>query len=294
MITFTVLSWSVSVSRQRTAWAGLSVLLAATVWRFYLDQPGAVQLIVAMFVMPALAGAEWRTRDRDRRTAEAQGSALADNIHGNIDRAVRSERLHIARELHDVTSHAVGVRVLQASAAQALYARDPQGARNALANVESAGEHALAELAELFSVLDAGAIGSPGLAAPSAETLQELTARMRSAGLNVTLISDTSNLPRELTRAIHRTVQEALTNVARHAPGAKTTVKVTSNGSSVIIAVTNDLPGPVAGSAGGEGFGLAGILERMDSVGGTFTVSNSGGSFTVKACFPLPNRALCV
>lgn len=219
MITFTVLAWSVAAARQWTGWLGLSVLLAVVVWRFYLIHPDAIPLVITMFIMPALAGQEWRTRDRDRCTAEAQGSALAADLSGRIDRAVRSERLHIARELHNVTSNAVGVMVLQASAAQALHSRDPHGARNALANVQFAGEQALTELRELFRVLDAGVIGSPGLAAFSAEPLQELVARMRTAGLNVDLVSDPSAVPAALSRTVYRTVQEALTNVARHAPG---------------------------------------------------------------------------
>ncbi|WP_167133720.1 sensor histidine kinase [Arthrobacter sedimenti] len=291
MITFTVLAWSVAATRQWAGWTGLALLCAVVVWRFYLIQPGAVPLVIAMFVMPALAGQEWRTRDRDRRTAEAQESALAADLYDHIDRGVHSERLRIARELHDVTSNAVGVMVLQASAAQTLHGRDPQGARNALANVESAGEHALTELAELFRVLDAGVIGSPGLAAPSAETLQELVARMRSAGVDVDLVSDPFPMPDGLSRTVYRTVQEALTNVARHAPGAKAIVDVRTQGTGIVIAVTNDLPRPVA-AADSAGFGLAGIRERVDSLGGTLTVSICDGSFTVRAYFPVPDGSL--
>ncbi|MDQ0691012.1 sensor histidine kinase [Arthrobacter sp. W4I7] len=291
MITFTVLAWSVAAARQWSGWAGLCVLLAAVLWRMYMDQPGSVPLVLGMFVMPALAGQEWSTRDRDRRSAQAQGNALAADLHGNIDRAVRLERLRIARELHDVTSHAVGVMVLQASAAQALHTRDPQAARSALANVESAGEHALAELAELFRVLDAGAIGSPGLAAASAETLEELTVRMRTAGLNVDLAGDAFTVPDELARTIHRTVQEALTNVARHAPGTRATVNVSNHDKSIVITVTNDLP-RLAAAGGSTGFGLAGIRERVESLGGSLTVNNTGGSFTVTAYFPVPDVTL--
>ncbi|MDN4611539.1 sensor histidine kinase [Arthrobacter burdickii] len=291
MITFTVLAWSVATARQWAGWMGLALLGAVVIWRFYLIQPGAVPLAIAMFLMPALAGQEWRTRDRDRRAAEAQGSALASDLYDHIDRGIRSERLRIARELHDVTSNAVGVMVLQASAAQTLHERNPQGARNALANVESAGDHALTELAELFRVLDTGVIGSPALAAPAGETLQELITRMRTAGLNVDLVSDPLAVPAGLSRTIYRTIQEALTNVARHAPGARASVNVSNHGAGIVITVTNDLPRPVA-AADSAGFGLAGIRERVDSLGGTLTINSSGGSFTVTAYFPIPDATL--
>jgi signal transduction histidine kinase len=208
-------------------------------------------------------------------------------LDSRIDRAVRAERLRIARDLHDVTSHAVGVMVLQASAAQALLASDPDAVRGALRTVETAGEQALTELEVLFDLLDAGAIGSPGLTRASPESLSDLVDRMRSVGLQITL--DASPVHPGLSETVYRIVQESLTNVARHAHPSRVRVRVGVVGGAVEVAVTNDGPPEATDASDSGGFGLAGLAERVRAVGGGFTAAPlPSGGFGVFARLPIP------
>jgi signal transduction histidine kinase len=131
----------------------------------------------------------------------ARAVATAERLRSEHERvteaAVREERLRLARELHDVASHAIGAMVMQAGAALALRDRDPAAAQAAVRAVQSAGTEAMSELAILFGLLDAGAVGPAGLAAPHADgdlgqAIEALAARMRSGGLRVSRASCTS------------------------------------------------------------------------------------------------------
>lgn len=282
-----LLSWSVGAAGHSRAWAALA---AAVTWQSWGDQPGNVPMMIAVLAVPALAGNEWAARDGDRRTAVGQHALLAAHLHSEVDAALRSERLRLARELHDVTSHAVGVMVLQASAAQALSSRDPAGARSALSNVISAGDRALSEISELFRVLDAGAIGSAGLTAPVPESLDGLTARMRAFGMRIDLDADDLSAPADVIRTVYRTVQEALTNVARHASGGRAAVSVRNRDGRIIVTVASDITGQQP-ARDGTGFGLIGVEERVRSMGGTFTVSETIDTFTVTALIPVSDAS---
>ena len=113
-----------------------------------------------------------------------------------------------------MTSHAVGVMVLQASAASALRERDPAAARDALKTVDETAAQTLRELEMMFQLLDSGAIGGPGLAGATLEPLQSLVDRMRKTGLDISL--EQTAIPPHLSDVVYRIVQESLTNVVRH------------------------------------------------------------------------------
>ena len=130
--------------------------------------PGNWPFTLALLALPAFAGFEWSAQDRVARAASAHADELRADLDARVEAARREERLRIARELHDVTSHAVGVMVMQASAASALRERDPGAARDALKTVDEAAAQTLKELDMMFQLLDSGAIGGPGLASATA------------------------------------------------------------------------------------------------------------------------------
>jgi signal transduction histidine kinase len=208
---------------------------------------------------------------------------------------VREERLRLARELHDVASHAVGAMVLQAGAALALRERDPGGARAAVRTVQAAGSEAMAELTTLFGLLDAGAVGPAGHAAPPpGHDLGALAARMRAGGLAVELTGET-RLPADpvLAATAYRVVQEALTNAARYAPGSRVAIAVSDDAGGVVVTVADDGPGGgspsrAAAPQAGGGFGLVGLAERVRALGGELSAGpRPGGGFAVEARLPV-------
>ena len=169
-----LLAWSAGVVSRRSTWAMFVPLAAGTVAWFAVTGLGNVPLAAALLALAAFAGHEWSAYDRAGRAAATRAEELRADIDAGIELARRNERLRIARELHDVTSHAVGVMVLQAAAAETLRERDPAAARQALQVVGTTAEQALTELEMMFDLLESGAIGNPGLARAAHEPLPVL------------------------------------------------------------------------------------------------------------------------
>jgi signal transduction histidine kinase len=218
--------------------------------------------------------------------------------------AVADERSRIARELHDVVAHGVSVMVVQAGAARRLLDREPSRAEDALLQVEAGGRDALADLRRMLGLLtgDASDAGRPDGAAPPAgerpglDQLDGLAERMRAAGVPVELRVEgpDGELPAGLELAAYRVVQEALTNVLRHAPGATARVEVARGERELRLEVLSTLPTtPDAGPAPapdvqGAGRGLVGMRERVAAYGGELDAGpGDDGGFAVRARFPL-------
>jgi signal transduction histidine kinase len=202
--------------------------------------------------------------------------------------AVLEERTRIARELHDIVAHAMSVMVVQAGAAEQVVDDDPEHAREALRQIRSTGTGALAEMRRLVSVLrEPGETGSlspqPGLGA-----LQALVEEVRAAGLPITLEieGEPRELPAGLDLTAYRIVQEALTNVRRHAAQATAvTVVVAFEVDNLRIDVRDDGPG-AASTEGGHG--LVGMRERAQLYGGRLIAATlPGRGFQVTAELPL-------
>src|SRR5215211_2848665 len=192
---------------------------------------GGVVMFVAWYVGR-------RLRLRKERTAELLLEQAAE-----ARRIVIEERTRIARELHDVVAHRVSLMTVQAGAAKAVAAADPEGALRAMGAVEEAGRQALDELRHLLGVLrpETGLDGlgpQPGLA-----DLPRLVEQTRGAGLDVSLATDgvPAALPARVDLFAYRIVQEALTNVLKHAgPGARTEVQLGTDRRGVVIEVLDD------------------------------------------------------
>ena len=209
------------------------------------------------------------------------------------ERAVQDERVRIARELHDVVAHSVSVMVVQAGAGRRILERNPQQAADALAVIESTGRNALDELRRLLGVLrhedGAAAVGPQ----PTARDLRELVEQWRSAGLEVELdlADDPSELPAGVSLTVYRIVQEALTNVMKHAGPARVEVSVRYD-DAVHILVTDDGRG-IRPDVPSSGQGLIGMRERVELFGGSLAVGpRPGGGYQVRASIPISRSAV--
>ena len=263
----------------------VAALLAATL----ITVPAGYLPFVLLAPLVAAAGGYhvWRLRagqDRQRLAAEAhaQQEALRD--------AVAGERARIARELHDVVTHHVSVMVIQAGAARAVLAAAPQQSREALLAVEASGRSALTELRHVMGLLSQTAPGAPEDPQPGIESLPGLIGRMRDAGVPVRLT--VTGLSRPVTSGIgltaYRVVQEALTNMVRHAPGTAGTVVVEYTPETLRIEVGNTEPGVPAATGGTGGRGLLGLRERLAVYGGTLHAGpRPGAGYRVEALIPL-------
>ena len=220
---------------------------------------------------------------RRQATALAMRSAA---LQRQAEQAVAAERARIARELHDIVAHHLSVVVLQAAGARA--AGKPAGAT--LEKIENSARQALAETRRLLGVLrepdeDAGFAPQPGIG-----ELDALAARVRAAGLPVNLVisGDSAAVPAAVDVSVYRIVQEALTNVLKHAGPACADVTIDCAQEAITIEVTDDGAGHDRNQLTAAGHGLAGMRERAAVFGGELAVGpRSGGGFAVRARLPL-------
>jgi signal transduction histidine kinase len=200
--------------------------------------------------------------------------------------AVTEERLRIARELHDVVAHSVGLIAVKASVANHVIASRPQEARDALSVIEDASRDAMTEMRQLLGVLRSAEAPDLG-PAPGLDGLAELAERARLGGVEVRLrVGDLSRVPPGVGLSVYRIVQEALTNVVKHAAPAASQVTVDDDGGCVRVEVLDDGPGRRTLPGAGTGHGLIGMRERVTMYGGTFEAGPGPRGFRVAALLP--------
>ena len=193
------------------------------------------------------------------------------------------ERLAIARDLHDIVAHHVSVIAVQAEGAQSVLETRPERAGQAMADVADTARTALAELRRLLGVLrsEGGVAPQPGL-----DAIDDLVDSVRHAGMDVTLsrASDT-DVDEVAGLTAYRVVQEALTNVLKHAGPCATDISVAVRDDALVVSVVDDGRGP--GAVNG-GHGLIGMRERVAVLGGTLDAgAGDHGGFVVRARLPL-------
>jgi signal transduction histidine kinase len=238
----------------------------------------------AFLVLPWLAARALRSRE-DRAAALATQLALAQARQREI---LLQQRAQIARELHDIVAHSVSVILLQVGAAR-MRAHDQPGLTGPLHAAEASGRQALAELRRLVGVLSevpaedhgrehAPHEGVPEAPQPSIATLGRLASTVRAAGLDIDLAitGEVRPLPPGLELSVYRIVQEALTNVLKHAQASKARVRVGYGPEAVTIDVIDDGTAPAPGSAP-AGHGLTGMRQRARVFGGTTTAGPAPG-----------------
>jgi signal transduction histidine kinase len=250
----------------------------------YVLHPGqgqdAVQLAA---VVPAwLVGEAVRTRrtyrqrleaERKRRSAEEQARARAE------------ERLRLSREVHDVVSHNLSVIAVRSGVARMLLDEQPEEARAALTTIETTSRSALDEVRNLLRRIRDPAVADETVT-PTLADLPALVGRLREAGLDLSYrcTGEPAGYGAALEHSAYRIAQEALTNVTKHAPGARALVEVAHGPSELTITVTDDGPGPAASSAG---LGITGMRERAAMLGGQLTAgARPEGGFLVTARLP--------
>jgi signal transduction histidine kinase len=184
----------------------------------------------------------------------------------------RDERLKLARELHDVVAHHVTGIVVQAQAARFVGEGSPERLSSVLGGIESAGVDTLAAIRRLVGLLrdpdDTGGISSAP--EPISDLVERFTRHGPAVDLRLPAGQPASAWPPEVASTVYRIVQEALTNIARHAPGAHAvTVTVAHDAAQVRVEVTDDAPAVMSRhSRLGSGYGLVGMRERVESLGG--------------------------
>jgi signal transduction histidine kinase len=205
--------------------------------------------------------------------------------------AVGEERSRIARELHDVTAHNVGIMVVHAQGAQRVLDRDPERAREALETIERTGQSALEEMRRALGVLRRSEGDAPLAPQPGMGDLGALVEQARLSGLTVELVTEGTPqpLPADVDRSAYRIVQEALTNARKHAGRVRARIAVRYGGPSLELEIANDgAPGRSPREEVAGGHGLVGMRERVTLYGGELHAGHRPeGGFVVRASLPL-------
>jgi signal transduction histidine kinase len=268
----------------------LWVIVGSLVWGVT-----ALLILLSLALTVTVGYAVHAVAERDRMLAEHEAATR---------RALELERARIASELHDVVTHSVSVMIVQAGAARQVLAEAPGEARAALLSVEASGRAAMTELRHLLGLLSpqpAGEeVGTPSRPVPAElepqpglAQLPALVDRLTAAGLPIDL--RVGELPQELSPgldlAVFRVIQEALTNVIKHAGKPATTVSLTYGDGQLVVEVA-DTGRPILAAApavpAGAGRGLIGLRERIAMYGGVLDAGpGSGGGWVVRARFPV-------
>ncbi|MEU0247176.1 histidine kinase [Streptomyces sp. NPDC006235] len=245
---------------------------------------------------------------------ERELQLLAERAEERAEWARNEERTRIAREMHDVVAHRVSLMVVHAAALQAVARKDPEKAVRNAALVGDMGRQALTELREMLGVLRSGGdarreraasvpLAAVGVAAAAAASraaddegpclaeIEDLVGQSAAAGMvvDLTVEGDARSYAPEVEQTAYRVVQEALTNVHKHAAGAKTYVRLAHRVSEIAMQVENEPPEEAASSARlpSGGNGLVGMKERVAALGGVFVSGpTDAGGFRVSAVIP--------
>jgi signal transduction histidine kinase len=285
-----VITAVVQIRNQRSTWVliGILALLATRPWN-----PSWLTFSLGLLVtaFPAVLGRYLvarrnlmaNLRERAERTDREQ-RLLAEQARAE-------ERARLAAEMHDVVTHRVSLMVLQAGAIE-VTAAEPE-TRRAAAGLRDAGMQALDELRDLVGVFGGERTGeSPAVGPPAPRaSLRELVDASVAAGVAVQLehTGEADDVPPAVLRTAHRVVQEALTNVHKHAPGGQVRVEVRYGADAVTVAVSNTAATADPGlRASGSGSGLRGLRERVEIIGGTLRAGpRTDGGFAVHAELPV-------
>ncbi|WAL97415.1 sensor histidine kinase [Streptomyces sp. Je 1-369] len=285
-----------SLRSPRTSLACAGLMAALWIYAGAISEGASMPSVVGQAIGFSLV--LWRFGYVARRSAE-----LARQLKREQDerarREVAEERGRIARELHDVVAHHMSVISVQAGLATFVFGSDPATARAALGTISGTSGEALEELRRMLRVLRAedGEHGgdAPGAPMPGLARLDEMVERVRAGGVRVEL--RVTGTPRLVAPGVelcaYRVVQEALTNVLKHAHGAAAAVELAYRRGHIEVSVTNDGQGVIQDRVRtGSGHGLIGMRERAKLYGGAISIGPlSEGGFAVRLTLPTSARA---
>lgn len=237
----------------------------------------AVPMAVAWVVAPALA-------------FQLAGSRRASQVarrEEELRRVAYEERLRVARDIHDVVGHSLSMISLQSGVALHVLESDPGQVKASLEAIRDASRSSLAELRQTLGVFRQPDEGQPLVPTPTLDGVQGLVASVRAGGREVGLAVEpdaASGVSAAVQAVGYRVVQEGLTNVVRHAPGASAVVSIGRRPEGLTVSVFDD---GTARSVPVEGNGLRGMRERVEALGGTLTIGvRAGGGLAVEATLP--------
>jgi signal transduction histidine kinase len=271
--------------------ASLGVAVVYSAFAVRTAQPAAevvenfVPLAGAWFIADSVAA---RRRYQAGLAAQAERERAAE---------VREERVRIAREMHDVVAHALAVITVQAGVGRCLAGKRPEEASSALGSIETISRTAQDELRVVLGLLRDGEDGAAPLApTPRLIDVKDLADTVRASGVSVELRMEGTDrqLSPSLELSIYRVVQEALTNVVKHAAGARAVAELTVSAGKVRLDIRDDGgPGGGAPRAGqGTGHGITGMRERIGAFGGWLVAGPvAGGGFQVTGEIPIEGAA---
>ncbi|WP_436495489.1 sensor histidine kinase [Actinokineospora sp. HUAS TT18] len=277
VLVLAVMAWVLGVRGVRRDTVGLVALVAATglgLAPASADPDAWLSAVgMALLVAAVAAAGEWWSGLRGQVVEERE------------QRVALEERARIAREMHDIVAHHMSIVAVSAETAPYRIPDLPDAARAELAEIAGTARASLTEMRRLLGVLRGGAVElapQPGIG-----DLDALVAGVR--GVPVTLECAVDEVPDTVGLAAYRIVQEGLSNVVRHAPGAATTVSVRQEGKAVVVEVANAAPErPPAPSP--PGHGLRGVRERVEMLGGTLDIDHPDGGHRLRAVLPLGDQ----
>jgi signal transduction histidine kinase len=279
----------VFTGHRTAAIASLVVGYAGFLWLPYLvgtdSAPGwGPALALAAWLLVLLSAAEFLRVRRERVVERTR-------MHQEESRRRASEeRLRIARELHDALGHNLSLINVQAGVGLHLMEGHPEQARTALSAIKEASKEALTELRSVLDILRQVDDQAPRAPIPSLSRLEDVVNGARAAGIEVRTetVGEARPLPFGVDVAAFRIVQEALTNVARHAGPATATVRVSYEGRDLTVQIDDDGRGASSPPKPARGKGILGMRERVSALGGELeTGPRPGGGFRVRARLPM-------
>lgn len=301
MVVVVALAWSAGHVGTRQALAAWFAFTMTVGYLVYVDTPYYLPIYLALSALPFGAGAVWSGHHAAEAAHLLRAQVRQQEIETAERAAVSRVRLHLARDLHDAASHAVGTMMMQANAATVLRERDPHGARVALDAIVDIGREAGAELRDIRSTGDQPATHGPhgaetverlSSSGDVAESIAPLVTAARRTGAQVTTSLDLRRRPSsEDVVLLLRVVREGLANAARHAPGSDVTVEVSVLTTRVLVVVTNGPARPGSRQDGavktpmGLGLGLRGLRELVGERQGEVSAGATNTGYELRATF---------
>ena len=274
-LTVGILAWSLASRRTVQAWLALATLVGVALISRLLNEPANAPINAVLLTVAIVGGATVGHSRAARAAAQVSASVRRQEFQAAAAEAVRAERQQVARDLHDLVSHAVSVIAVQAGAAELSWPVNPAATRLAIDVVRSTAQQTLIELDD--------AIPGQGSVRHDLSELEALCDRMRSAGLSV-ILELQGTPPTGAVSTVYRVVQESLTNALRHAPGSRVLVRISTSPDQVRVEVADDGPGQSDRTR--RGYGLEGLAERLRLAGGTLETRSGPNGFTVTAVLP--------
>jgi signal transduction histidine kinase len=299
------LYWLAATSTSRTAWIYGGVATASIVTTavgFEIDETVALRTVgpALWLLLPLVMGNRFRLRQAYLDAVHARAEHAERTREEEARLRVTEERMRIARDLHDVVAHHMALANAQAGTAAHLLETDPRLTRKILADLQVTTSSAMLELRDTVGVLRANGSDDVGVGggeadagslepAPGLAQLPGLLEKCRSAGLAVThgVRGEPRELPPGVDLTAYRIIQEALTNATKYAASAAASLTLTYSDTRLVIRIANDTRADAADSRDSPGYGIIGMRERAQAVGGDLRV-NEGGEVGFEVVTALP------